>query len=199
MVDTQEKIRGFSLLPTDWHYGSGQPASQTAVAIALLFESFIKLAGFPDTDAFPGIDGELMVAGYNGTNHVQVTIEPDETFRVAHELDGSEVFYKEGLSADDAVRHLSKASSRANRQIWVSSASSIPNIMTAEKVGLSTSLSDHSQTLPERPVYHALNRTVQFSPADQSATISQNFTGNLPIVRRSSGSSVNQTFHMEAA
>ena len=94
MVDTQEKIRSFSELPTGWHYGHGVAVSQGTVAISLLFESFIKLIGFPETDAFPGITGEVMVAGYSRTNHVQVTVEPDGTFRLAHEVDGLEVFLR---------------------------------------------------------------------------------------------------------
>jgi len=106
MNDTEQKIRDFYSLPVGWHYGDGIAPTSDMIAKAVQYEALYRLLGYPITDAFPGIDGEIMVTAYHGDYYVELTLEVDGLFRFACEAPGSGEVYEEGLLAFQAMHHL---------------------------------------------------------------------------------------------
>src|SRR5580704_1477234 len=84
---TKDKIRSFRNLPQGWNYGRGGPAAEQTVQIAQDYLWMFMTLGFVETDAFPGVDGEIMVTAYLGRHCVEVTVEPDRSFAVGHQID----------------------------------------------------------------------------------------------------------------
>jgi hypothetical protein len=104
---TEQKIRSYAKLPPGWHYGSGGPAQPRIVQIALEYLWFFLSFGYSEADAFPGVDGAIMVSAYRGKHCVEVTVEVDRSFAVAHQCDGETRFYEPGLSGSQACTELS--------------------------------------------------------------------------------------------
>jgi hypothetical protein len=75
--DTRKKIEGFARLPEGWHYGSGSPATALATDLALRAEAMLRAAGYPTTDAFPGVGGEIVVTGYKDRRAVKVEVSDE--------------------------------------------------------------------------------------------------------------------------
>lgn len=74
---TADKIRSFGNLPAGWHYGSGVPAPAIVVDLALKVEDMLRASGYPETDAFPGCDGEIAVTGYLDGCSVNVEVRDE--------------------------------------------------------------------------------------------------------------------------
>src|ERR1022692_627445 len=98
-VATARKIESYKRLPHGWHYGQGGPAAFRTIQVALGYLSMFMGFGFIETDAFPGVGGEIMVTAYRGKHCVEVTVEVDNTYTVSHQYDGDTRFYEPGLSA----------------------------------------------------------------------------------------------------
>jgi hypothetical protein len=99
---TSAKIRSFAKLPAGWHYGRGVPPSDDVVARALSWYRLFQQLGFAETDAFPGVRGEIAVTAYEGDHYISVGIEPDGTLTVLYQREGLDVVDQEGLSNADA-------------------------------------------------------------------------------------------------
>jgi hypothetical protein len=125
-AQTIGKIQSFGRLPHGWHYGKGAPASQAMIRAALTALSTFMALGFPLTDAFPGIGGEIMVTAYKGRHCIELTIEPNNTFTIAHEFAGEDRFYE---------------SERSNEQIQIDLAEIARNIEQLEQEKCATSYS----------------------------------------------------------
>jgi hypothetical protein len=74
---TAEKISQFANLPFGWHYGFGLPPDTETIHRALLVEAALREASFQETNAFPGLDGEIQVTGYHEALCVELTVEPN--------------------------------------------------------------------------------------------------------------------------
>jgi hypothetical protein len=74
---TRKKIEGFARLPEGWHYGSGSPATARVIDLALRTEAMLRNAGYPKTDAFPGVSGEIVVTGYKDRRSVSVEVSDE--------------------------------------------------------------------------------------------------------------------------
>jgi len=76
---TIAKMLSFQQLPVGWHYGEGRPCVVVALLQALYLHRYAQILGLTETDAFPGIDGALLLTVYDG----------DDTLAFQCELDGS--------------------------------------------------------------------------------------------------------------
>jgi hypothetical protein len=151
---TAEKIKSFANLPVGWHYGRGTPASKEMVRVALQRYWNLQMLGYVETDAFPGVDGEVMVTCYRGRHCLEITAEVDGTFAVAHQCGGKEDFYENGLSVEDAnfaVWSLTAKIEREEQEECDISSWSISNTMTLEPVNSKTWRSNHQATEVARP------------------------------------------------
>lgn len=87
--NTDEKILDFADVPPGWHFGEGSSISAAAIRdAAKLHEAFI-LNGFYETDAFPGLAGEIRVTAYFGSQYFEFTRETDGKWSYVSEKNGS--------------------------------------------------------------------------------------------------------------
>jgi hypothetical protein len=99
--ETLKKIDNFLYLEKGWHYGKGVSPSKETIAIAKKIAEQ-ALSYIFDTDAFPGIEGEIMVTVYHKEHYLEFTIESDGEITFVHEVNDEELVYKEGLKLQEA-------------------------------------------------------------------------------------------------
>ena len=99
---TEEKITGFKNLEKGWCYGEGELFKDKTIKAAKLLNQKMLEQGFLTTNAFPGINGEVVATCYYEDNCFEFTIEPTGEIAFAHERGGEELDYREGLSLDGA-------------------------------------------------------------------------------------------------
>jgi hypothetical protein len=90
----EEKLNSFANLPDGWDYGEGGPIPVERIALAHVWNSFLRSRGFFDTDVSPGTDGEIAIGGRLGNHYVEIILEPDSTVSVAYDRNRKQVFYK---------------------------------------------------------------------------------------------------------
>jgi hypothetical protein len=83
---TEQKIRSFRHLTPGWHYGRGIPISETVTRIALRLNALSRYMGVLTTDAFPGVDGEILLTCYVREHYLEVLVRPDEAVSIIHEI-----------------------------------------------------------------------------------------------------------------
>ncbi len=71
---TDRKLRAFADLPNGWYYGEGVPFGGAVLNMARTLS-----LGLAETDAFPGLNGEVVVSVYFGEHYLEFTIDPDES------------------------------------------------------------------------------------------------------------------------
>lgn len=95
------KILSFARLEKGWHYGNGQPSTKNIVGTALRLRAKLNILGADTIEAFPRLDGSIVVSAINGTTVVDVTCRTDGNFDLYIEmndkvtLDVEEVVYSE--------------------------------------------------------------------------------------------------------
>ena len=62
--------------------------------------------GFLETDTFPSLDGGVMIVIYYEQHDLEFTVEIDNTVTFAHDLNGEELSYQEGLSYDEVKQRI---------------------------------------------------------------------------------------------
>jgi hypothetical protein len=109
---TEEKIYNFSLLKKGWNYGEGEKISNAALKDALLIHRQIIYRGHSQTDAFPGLDGEIQLTVYEGKNYFSFERESTGKWSISHEVDHNEVELLSGLNLEKVTDYLSSISSK---------------------------------------------------------------------------------------
>ena len=112
----EKRIKEFANLPNGWHFGEGVCATKTAVQQALDVNALFEDYGARVTEAFPCVDGGVLVCGYQGTDVLEVQCDPNSDLHLDHERNGVHVDEQEAISIDDIERYLGKLA-------WSSSAS----------------------------------------------------------------------------
>jgi len=103
---TENKILGFGELRNGWHYGAGVSFGHSLLQDAIcLNREAIRMAFF-ETDAFPGIGGEIMVTIYSSDHYLEFILESDGSVTFCRERGGKEICYQEGLSFQEAKDRL---------------------------------------------------------------------------------------------
>jgi len=77
MDNTEKKIRNFTNMNSGWHFGEGIPPSKKIVDFALKINKAFTNEGFPETDAFLGVGGQIQVNGYWNNHFIEVICELD--------------------------------------------------------------------------------------------------------------------------
>ena len=103
---TIQKVRGFGELPNGWHFGSGRAPSADTLATAKQVLSSIEQLGFDQTDAFPGVDGEVLLTVYNELDYYEFTVECDGYITFLYERNGEDIIYQEGLTLSESLSRL---------------------------------------------------------------------------------------------
>ena len=105
---TKRKIEGFKGLQAGWCYGDGVKFNTPVIERTLDFNYLVASQGFTETDAFPGIGGDIRLTVYLGEHYLEFTFNPDGSVDYARELGDEEVESSDGLTHNDAEEILSR-------------------------------------------------------------------------------------------
>ncbi|MCP4683059.1 MAG: hypothetical protein GY864_12055 [Desulfobacterales bacterium] len=187
---TKKKIQSFKELKSGWHYGEAVPLEQSILdkAISLNREA-IRLAFF-ETDAFPGLNGEVMFTIYYEGHYLEFTFEPDGSVTFYHEEADKEISYQQGLSFQDAKTKIKEF----RKETWKASASLTESTMIAGYAGLPVL---HLKTQEKIPASRLLVQSASASLTEPFAIISGSTIKELPANLPSFGSS-QQKYYLTA-
>lgn len=104
-----QKLNSFAQLPDGWHFGEGRRSKLLALNYAKTINRIAITNGW-QTDAFPGISGEIMLSIENSAHYYEVVIEIDGTLNFVEEKNGEEL-QRRNISIADMVETLSPNSS----------------------------------------------------------------------------------------
>ena len=185
------KIRSFAQLPDGWHYGEGCAATEQAVTAALDVNAQF-LMHIPDAvEAFPAVDGGVMVGGYWGGHTLEIVCGPSGRLDMVHELDDEVAAERSDVSLDEVTAYMGEMG-------WT------PQTNLSEYFILGTSASIRgdsrvwlsSHRLEGEFLYST--RGVLSRAAGVSAVTLRNFTPGLPAIRGYSGGSGEISFRSVA-
>jgi len=167
--ETERKIKSFGDLPLGWHYGKGGPVGSRAIEIALAYVwTFLSLS-LIEMDAFPGADGEIMVAAYHGQHSIRITVELDSSFTVSHEFNGVSRFYETELSGVRASQELTRIASEIIGKECDTSGSFTPTTLIPAR---NSSPISHSKGRATEAALQSLKRVVVSKRVDVYARMS---------------------------
>ena len=98
------RICSFRYLPVGWHFGEGHPATDAAVSMALAVAEL--LPSCDDVEAFPGVDGGILVSAYHHDETLEVRCEPDGRVDFWHEVNDEIVEEQEDVWLAKVVDYL---------------------------------------------------------------------------------------------
>ena len=92
-MSAAEQIESYAQLEPGWDYGAGSVIQQPTIDAAHVWNRLLTLIGL-ETNAAPGADGEIAVAGSRGSYYLEVIVEPDQSTSVAYDVQGAQEFYR---------------------------------------------------------------------------------------------------------
>ena len=201
-ASTPAKIISFSDLPVGWHYGEGGPPTSSTIDLAQDLYWSLEALGYTQTDAFPGIHGEVMVTGYWGTRYAELIAEKDDTISIHLERDGDEIYSEEHRPFEEAAAALEHFSTEEDDTVvegkWSTSDSYTKNILmltpitTASRVWL--------LEIPTAAGFQSYNVPASTQGVVQYVNTPASFTLNTSqAIRRSFGNLTNLYFRQEAS
>lgn len=173
---TKEKILKFAHLDVGWHFGEGVAISENSLGLGLAILDKLALIGFTETDAFPGVGGDVQITAYDLSDFYEFNIELDGTFTIVHERNGEELSYDASLSLMAALKRIEEF---AFEKCDYSDSSILPT-STANVEGLQVRLSEIHQTAAESQLWIV---PVLSRPQEQFALILPSTTPILPASR----------------
>ena len=177
---TKRKIREFKELAQGWHFGEGVPIEQSILDAGIALNREAIRLGFLETDAFPGINGEVMLTIYSDDHYLEFTLETDSNVTFYREKDDEEVAYQEGLSFQDAQERIRQL----RIEKWMESDFLVEGTTTPERVDLPASRSRIQQEMVES---QSLTQSVPFEPEEISVSIVDSITRVLRTIPQFSG------------
>ena len=93
----EEKIWGFRNLEPGWHFGEGGVFDDDVLWEAIRIHQLLQSRGYGNTDAFPGLDGEVRITAYDQDYYFEFTLEADRTWTFLMESGEKLLFRHEGL------------------------------------------------------------------------------------------------------
>lgn len=155
---TDHTIKEFMFLPVGWHYGDGGPISGSVCVTAFELNRYAVEMGLSVTEAFPGINGEIMVSIYPKGHVLDFTIYPNGLIRFRHEINDEEVESEDNLTWIGALQKLNKFGNGT----WNSSDSPTPSISVGNQENSKTLSSQIAKRTKQSPLS---TRTVPWEQA----------------------------------
>jgi hypothetical protein len=199
-ANTPAKIISFGELPVGWHYGEGTPAAPSAIDLAQDIYWILLSLGYKQTDAFPGIKGEVMITGYAGPRYVELIAETDSTISIELEFSGKEIYSEERRSLEEAVATLEQFSQEpepaegqwSTSDSYIQSTSTLIPIRTASKAWLSE--------IPMEAAFQWSGANVSTTGAGQYVPMGDIFIPKMSQgIRQYSGNLMNLYYQREAS
>jgi hypothetical protein len=153
-LTTMMKIQSFENLALGWNYGEGGPIDPSVIRGAISILLKFSLTGLTDTDAFPGINGEVMVTAYERDHYLEAIVESNGSISVTYDVNDVEKFSKERMEPEEALTKLQDLAG----QIWNTSDFYIRTIstLTLDKTGSRVWPSETLLAEVEHPLSNAL-------------------------------------------
>lgn len=187
------KVYNFKNLKDGWHYGEGISFQNSTIDNAIsLIKQAVKLA-FYATDAFPGLDGEIMCTIYFRDHYLEFIIESDGSITFVREEGDEEVCYQEGLSLQDAKEKIKEF----RNETWNIYESSIQNIIMTHENTDSRVL--HSGTPEVCQVSQLSVGSAYWKPEKLRAGILENITWESQRSLQSFGVSQQRSYQLAAS
>lgn len=103
------KINNFSAFEPNWSYGvEGKAFNQDTIDYAnKIYKCAINNTIYA-LDAFPGLDGEIMVTLYYKKYYMEFILKDNTILECLYEEDGKEIFYEENIDFEQAEKNISK-------------------------------------------------------------------------------------------
>ena len=136
---TITKLESFRRLSAGWHYGEGVAFDGIIIRNAIEFHRLVVNLGFFETDAFPHVDGSVMLTIYYKENYLEFTFTTSNEILYRSETDDVEVTEEGPITFERAKVILREL----GQDTWRSSVSYISDITTA---GGRDSLPQHLRT-----------------------------------------------------
>ncbi|MBP0016884.1 MAG: hypothetical protein J7647_04920 [Cyanobacteria bacterium SBLK] len=202
MMKTISKIETFQTYPQGWSFGEGKKFKNKIIRKAIDLVRFSYKVGFREMDAFPGLNGEVMVTLYLDREYWEFTIESEESVTFVYEYDDEMILCKENLSFNNILRKIKniaidkfvvpsyKTLRSFNNQLCGSLEFSTSNIMTLESKDLRVW---HSNLLPmEESLFFIKN--VSCNKNKQSVRILENTTHLQPVANQQFSGNLNKIY-----
>ena len=126
----EKKIKSFLELSDGWHFSDGETPSIDVIEQAIKLHNTLVEVGLSQTDAFPGIDGEVRVTAYTRNSYYEFTIDKYFHVTFVYEINNRVQVFEEDLSINDAILRIRYWGLR-----WASFESSTKDIMTVGESG----------------------------------------------------------------
>ncbi len=91
-----------------WHFGDGIPIKKEIIKKAIKIDEKAFNCGYYETDAIPGIDGEIEVTIYYLDDYFEFIIEKNGEVTCVHEYKNNEIAYEENISFSKALKKIEK-------------------------------------------------------------------------------------------
>lgn len=177
-----QRIRSFGRLPAGWHYGDGRAATNAALSLALTVAELLPDGN--DVEAFPGVDGGILLSAFHGNETLEVRCEPDGGLDFWHEVDDEVVEEQEDVGLATVADYLGGLTWEPKK----SNLSAFCILSTTAHVGAGSpaSLSGHHLRTPESRF--SMSRAL-IQKATESVHTSDSFTLISPVTPRFFGGS----------
>ena len=106
VASQKAQIRSFARLPNGWHYGEGRGATEKAIATALDVNSLLLEYNAHDIEAFPGVDGGILLSGYRDDDTLEVRCDPSGRMDMLHEVNDEIINEQCGVSLEEIGAYL---------------------------------------------------------------------------------------------
>lgn len=100
------EIISFGSLPSGWHYGSGTSFRIQTIVNALINRSFLRDLGLNRFEAFPRVDGSIVVAAYQDDYTINVTCYENSRIDILVEHGDHELVDVEGVPREALPKYI---------------------------------------------------------------------------------------------
>jgi hypothetical protein len=184
------KISGFEKLGERWHYGEGCRFDKKTIEAALDFSFYLYNNLFTKLDAFPGLNGEILIRAYLPMTSIEIFIESNLNANfIVEDLSGNDLFNSTELSINDLKKQI-----LSHRQLSIPEWNLLESspLITTRK-GLKNSQASPLETpqISEGAVFPLYVLNAQMTNLSEYANILEKNTQNIPILLSTGNSALN--------
>jgi hypothetical protein len=108
VFSTEDKIASFAKLANGWSYSEGESFSTAVIDHTITLAQRALAEGFLETDAFPGLEGELMLAVYSQGKTLELVVNADESISSCLEISETQKVRDSHLSLKQAFQKIAE-------------------------------------------------------------------------------------------
>ena len=98
------KVNGFRKLTRGWHYGEGFAPDDNTINNAIDLLKIASSYGLQDSDAFPGIEGDILILLYSNNDILEFSFECSGEIDYIRQKDKTTIDEREHLDIKNAVQ-----------------------------------------------------------------------------------------------